>query len=276
MKKTTTDPFFFIITPNNSGSTVFSQFIANNIPLSFLPPHGNNEGQWIPEVVNMMRNNPWSPETKMDWEFIKDTWKTYLNESKKQIFVESSPPTMVRLNSLLKTFRPRGMVLFISNPYLQIASCIHRYSKNESIGVAAKRFTESWLEKAKIQAHNKSLHPSTPLITYEFFCTNPVQACNQALSSIECQDIPSSVNLTIEGKKNTMINTIIDMTPRHLSFLGKEGVSIINEIITSQIDVVEFFGYSALEPTQIDMILAANKPLESVGIKNRAEWDQNN
>ena len=68
----------------------------------------------------------------------------------------------------------------------------------------------------------------------------------------------------------------MDMTPRHLSFLGKEGVSIINEIITSQIDVVDFFGYSALEPTQIDMILAANKPLESVGIKNREEWDQNN
>lgn len=276
MKKITTDPFFFIITPNNSGSTVFSQFIANNIPLSFLPPHGNNEGQWIPEVVNMMRNNPWSPHTKMDWEFIKNTWKTYLNESKKQIFIESSPPTMVRLNSMLETFRPRGMVLFISNPYLQIASCIHRYSKNESIDVAAKRFTELWLEKAKIQADNKSSHPSTPLISYEFFCTNPAQACNQALSSLEHQDPPDSVNLTIKGKKNTLISTIMDMTPRHLSFLGKDGVSIINETLTSQIDILEFFGYRALEPTQIDMITEANKPLQGVGIKNRADWDKNN
>lgn len=212
----------------------------------------------------------------MDWEFIKNTWKTYLNESKKQIFIESSPPTMVRLNSMLETFRPRGMVLFISNPYLQIASCIHRYSKNESIDVAAKRFTELWLEKAKIQADNKSSHPSTPLISYEFFCTNPAQACNQALSSLEHQDPPDSVNLTIKGKKNTLISTIMDMTPRHLSFLGKDGVSIINETLTSQIDILEFFGYRALEPTQIDMITEANKPLQGVGIKNRADWDKNN
>ena len=44
---------FFVFSPNNSGTTVISQYLASQID-GYLPPYGNNEGQMVPEVKAMV------------------------------------------------------------------------------------------------------------------------------------------------------------------------------------------------------------------------------
>ena len=47
--------YLFLISPNNSGTTVMSQYIAQRFDF-YLPPFGNNEGQFAPAVESMMRD----------------------------------------------------------------------------------------------------------------------------------------------------------------------------------------------------------------------------
>jgi hypothetical protein len=274
MLSTHIDPFYFIFTLNNSGSTVFSQLLANNILDGYLPPHGNNEGQWIPEVTDMMRKDPWNPQTKMDWEFIKSTWRKYLTNASKKIFIESSPPNMIRIKSIQDYFKPKGACLFISNPYLHISSCIHRYSKNETFKNAAQRLSYSWLDKAKFQLENVQNFQNLPLIKYEHFCVHPEQAARKALKQLQKNEKNKIITTNIKGKKNTLMKSITNMTPRHLAFLGDGGIDIINTILSEHPTTLYQLGYELIGHKKATRILNSNLLQACQGITNRLQWEQ--
>ena len=274
MLSTHIDPFYFVFTLNNSGSTVFSQLLANNILDGYLPPHGNNEGQWIPEVTDMMRKDPWNPQTKMDWEFIKSTWRKYLTNASKKIFIESSPPNMIRIKSIQDYFKPKGACLFISNPYLHISSCIHRYSKNETFKNAAQRLSYSWLDKAKFQLENVQNFQNLPLIKYEHFCVHPEQAAQKALKQLQKNEKNKIITTNIKGKKNTLMKSIANMTPRHLAFLGDEGIDIINTILSEHPTILYQLGYELIGHKKATRILNSNLLQACQGTTNRRQWEQ--
>ena len=74
----------FIFSPNNSGTTIISQYLSAHINNSYLPPFGNNEGQMAPNMKKIMRHNPWNPDSIFDWQFIKKEWDILANEEKKR------------------------------------------------------------------------------------------------------------------------------------------------------------------------------------------------
>lgn len=161
--------FIFLFCPNNSGTTILSQYIASQIEV-YLPPFGNNEGQMIPEVKPIMRNHPWNPHQKFDWPFIRSTWE---KRAAGKLFFEASPPNLMRPQEIEEFFGHDSTALIsISNPYQYISSCLRRYRQP---GAPVAPLAREWLMKAKRIRDIRKRYPFFPFLSYEDFVTNPRQ-----------------------------------------------------------------------------------------------------
>lgn len=265
----------FLFSPNNSGTTVMSQFLAANIVNSYLPPFGNNEGQMAPTVRKVMRgNDAWNSNAPFDWKMIKQEWDKLAEKDGKTVFLESSPPNIVRVSEILKSFDDCEYVFSISSPYSYIASQIFANLKNidpskRSPGLSKNinRFTRVWIEKAQVQKINiEEFDGASRRITYEEFCANPEKLLE--LMNVRASNVGDQV-LNVEGKKNSRVREIVDMLPKHLGFLGLEGISQINSILADYQDLVEWFGYSQLSVVDVNSILAHNIILALDGQRRR-------
>ena len=119
--------YLFLFCPNNSGTTVLSQYLASQID-GYLPPYGNNEGQMVPAVRKMMREKPWNASIDYDWAFIRAAWDEMRDG---RIFVEGSPPNLLRFDSIREVFgQDSSAVISICDPYQHIASCMKRYDRH--------------------------------------------------------------------------------------------------------------------------------------------------
>ena len=265
-----TEPFIFIFAPNNSGTTVLSQLLAENLQSAYLPDFGNNEGQWIPEVREMMRDNPWNQKNNLNWSYIKSCWLKYLRQSHKDLFIEASPPNMMKVDQILKEFHPTCCIFYISNPYLQIASCIHRYSKNMTLEAAIEHYTALWIMKAKVQQTNCQIHSGIPLITYENLCTNPRKALIKATSGLSRKQNYTS---SIPGKQNSNVNKIINMQPRHIAFLGRDGIEKVSNLLKTELEVLSFFEYHIITIKEANRMLQKSPLLSNEGLAQRIKWD---
>jgi len=98
--------FLFIITPPYSGSTALAILLNGSPNSMILNPRG--EGQWL--IQSFCDDDRWNPAKEVDWELVKRTWlERYriinLHVSRVRVVIEKSPPNMVRINQLIKTFR---------------------------------------------------------------------------------------------------------------------------------------------------------------------------
>jgi hypothetical protein len=272
----------FIFSPNNSGTTVMSQYLAAHLPESYLPPFGNNEGQMAPNVISIMRSEPWNPDSLFDWKAIKNEWDTLATREGKSVFIECSPPNILRVSKILATFPNSEYVFSISSPYSYIASHLFNYAGKSRLrkGVATEESfanyvdlaTNIWINKAKVQKNNIELHGSAAKrITYEEFCANPPKL-------LRCLGIAhqkrNSRLPVITGKANTEIGEIINMLPKHLSFLGIDGISRVNSLLSGYRDLVEWHGYNFLSLTDSDSVLSENILLALDGQRRRICFDQ--
>lgn len=265
----------FLFSPNNSGTTVMSQYLAANLVDSYLPPFGNNEGQMAPGVKGMMRGKSWKKSiSASDWKIIKKEWDNLAKNDGKTVFIESSPPNMMRVSEMLNCFENCEYVFSVSTPYSYIASQTFAILKNvdpakgsPSFSKKIDRFARIWIDNAKVQRANiENFDGASRRITYEEFCANPKRLLE--LMGARASDFGDRV-LSVEGKKNSRVREIVDMLPKHLGFLGLEGISQINSILTDYQDLLEWFGYSQLSMIDINSILTHNIVLALDGQRRR-------
>ena len=255
--------YFFIFSPPNSGTTVMSQFLARNIHNSYIPTFGNNEGQFAPNVKKIMRNGEWEEESNFDWEYIKSEWDKLMIAEKKCIFIEASPPNIMRVKEILKFFPSSKFVFSISSPYSFVASFMYNYKKD--INEASKFY----IKTAKKQILNiDSFDFKPPRITYEEFCNDP----NTLLRKFDIKCTQDSSNDSfISGKGNSKISKLINNLPKHLSYLGFNKIIELNNILLSEPEVLNYFGYQILNVEQCDQIIRQNPLLANEGSKRNIE-----
>jgi len=269
----------FIFSPNNSGTTIMGQYLAAHTEASYLPPFGNYEGQMAPNVKKMMRVKPWNPDSFFDWKFIKDEWDTLAKKHKKSTFIECSPPNMLRVAAILETFKNCKYIFSISSPYSYVASNIYNsfgMGKNSNksnfrFRNAVKNMTKEWIKKASLQRSNIELFGNESIrTTYEDFCSNP--NILMSLFGDENSKIRAETSI-IKGKGNTRITEVINMLPKHLAFLGVEGISQTNTILADYKDLVKWFGYKILSTNNVNNILSENIFLALDGQRRRISLD---
>ena len=257
-----------------------SQYLAAHIEDSYLPAFGNCEGQFAPAVKNMMRVNPWSSDSDFDWQFIKKEWDMLAISQSKSSFIECSPPNMVRVSSILKVFEDCKYIFSISSPYSFVASHIYNYYiKDNRFGDSVLKFdnaivrsTKNWIQKASTQKNNIELYAGGKLrITYEEFCANPIKL----LDLLDVEYLSASTQASgIKGKNNSKISEIIDMSAKHLAFLGVDGILKANSILEKSMDLVEWYNYSLVSISDANNVLSQNMLLALDGQRRRNDFDQ--
>ncbi|SMP05550.1 hypothetical protein [Shimia sagamensis] len=251
--------FLFLFCPNNSGSTVLSQYLAEQLG-AYLPPFGNFEGQMVPSVRDMMRDQPWRKETIFDWSFIRAEWEKKANG---RLFIEGSPPNIVRSKEIAKTFgEDSTAILSISNPYQQIASSVRRY---HTPGVDVAKLAAPWLRKANLIREIRERHPHFPLFKYDDFTRDP-RIVNQFF------DIPVHTS-KVRGKKGSDGENIRNMRAVTTLFLTEQEIDAISTELSAKHHLVEYFGYSVLTGKNLLSALSQDKAAVIKARERRVAWD---
>ena len=272
--------FFFIFAPKFSGSTVMSQFLANAVD-GYLPSTSNNEGQMIPGAKEIIfAQDRWDPNVDFNWSEIKEIWLSHLQQSQKNIFIEASPPNIMRLESIKRSFANEmaGMIS-ISSPYMQISSeikkkyhkLIGRKKLLQSDQIPAKLIQNAaakWVHMAQAQRRNIESNPSIPFVTYEQFCSNPEEVIKAFHRET---NIPTRESTTpkVQGKKETGITDIMDMTCKNLSFLSFKEIGRLTSILAPYEKLLHYFNYHLLGTRDIVQMYDDNMPLVIDGMHSR-------
>ncbi len=253
--------FLFIFCPNNSGTTILSQYIASQLD-AYLPPFGNFEGQMAPGVKPMMRLNAWDETREFDWLFIRTRWEAL---AKGRLFVEASPPNLLRPRAIVRYFGDDATaVTSLSDPYQHTASCLRRYGKP---GTKVGGIVRSWVIKAKAISGIRGDWPHFPFLPYERFVAQP-RSVNDALSlPVRPFEGP--------GKKGSDAEGIQDLSPRTTAFLEPDEIDRVTELLTPHAGLLEPFGYRLWEGHALHTSLEERTPQEfAKGRDRRNAWNE--
>jgi hypothetical protein len=259
--------FLFIFSPNNSGTTAMCQYLQQQCD-GYLPPFGNYEGQMAPTLRKMMRNEPWNPDNHFDWAHIRAEWERLATEAGMSIFVEGSPPNILRVDQIVEAFGGDMQAAFaISSPYAQVSSAIKNYYNDKISDDVLAEFARFWQFKADAQKKNVLKYRERfPLIRYEDFCRDP-GIVNQAFGIAQKQPQP------IAGKKNSQVTKIVDLTVKNISFLTGLELMTLTEVLAERQDLLDFFGYPLLDAAAHNDLLSQNLGLMQAGLLDRIKWE---
>ncbi len=252
--------FFFIFCPNNSGKTILSQYLATQLG-AYLPPNGNNEGQGLPAVSQMMRSRPWDPTYSFDWPQIRKAWTAAAGG---RIFVEASPPNLMRSDAIRAAFgHDSTAIISICSPYQQIASALRRY---RTPGTRVGGMVKEWLFKAhKIRLISQS-YPQFPLIRHEDFVARPA-VLNQTLQ------LPV-VPFDGVGKRGSDASGVDDLHIRTTLFLNEDEIDDISARLVLDGALLSDFGYVVRSGQDLIESSRISAPEEFARARSRrAEWD---
>ena len=264
--------FYFLFSLNNSGTTIMSQYLNKEIKNSYLSKYGNHEGQNIPTVKDIMKPHRWDPYHHLDWEFIQNAWTKEALISGKSSFIEASPPNIIRVDKIINHFTKKSCIFSLSSPYHYVASSVRNYWNHVTFKEAIDITLESWTQRANIQRINMKNFPYIPFLSYDSFCKNP-QLLSKALKIHRKTNAPNSIPL-VPGKRNLPINEIVDMTPRHLAYLGLDGLSQINNYLNEKLDLLNHFGYEIITERKANRLLRKKPLLGQLGLMHRIKREQ--
>ena len=248
-----------------------SQYLTARLENAYLPPFGYNEGQFAPSVKSMMRKNPWNPDSNFNWDHIKSEWDNLAIESDKKLFIEASPPNIMRVASILRVFLSCKYLFSISSPYSYIASHAFNYNTEKlPLRKMIQQASAQWIKKANVQKLNiDTSGGGARVMTYEEFCENP--ECILEKLQIDNQ-LVSDKDVILKGKSNSSFSRIVDMLPKHLAFLGASGIMQVNEILSQEVQLLEFFGYKLLDLYECNIILSQGILLAFDGLERRKRF----
>ena len=262
--------YIFLISPNNSGTTIASQFISSKIENCYLPKTRNNEGLKIKKIWETIKETRWDPDVPINYNLAKCTWEKLSIQNQCSSFFEASPPNMCHLKEIIQEFKKLIVIFWISNPYLYIGSCVNRYHK-DNFSKSVSKVARNWIEKAKIQRQNHLLSPSAPKINYEEFCKAPDNCLEKKLGHIiDLKQEPGQIS----GKNTSKITTVADMTAKQIAFLGTSGLHKVAEELCQHAELLKYFGYKILSPVEINTILQLNVLLAVEGGIERLAWEK--
>ena len=262
--------YYFIFSPNNSGTTIMSQFLASQVD-GYLPPFGNWEGQMAPTVLPMMRQDPWNSNIAFDWKFIKQEWDVLFRDSGRDIFIEASPPNMLRVKEILAHFGDEMKAVFsMSCPYGQIASNIKHYTRPLVTAGTLKIFTDAWIQKARAQRENVGAYGQFPRLSYEAFCRDP--AILVRAFGHECASPVDPKKVRLIGKRDTNLSSIMDLNVKNRSFLSISEILQISDWLEPHTDLLQFFGYTTKDVDELDKDALAHPSLAMAGVIDRVNW----
>lgn len=246
----------FIICPNRSGSTLWTKLLGTSPNVSLLPGP-LHEGHVLPGIHRFMpvpepaEQGIWSlsPERFMDpgnydWPGIKKIWQAHWDSSR-PVWLEKSPPNVVRAEMLEREFQPARFILSIRNPYAVCEAMLRKNRNNKTL----EQIVRHWLACARFQLHNVRKLESSLVCTYEELTDDTERTIERLVSYVpELGQLNSSGSFSI--KANDM--EITNLNQKQISDLLPEQIGEISAILEPDQELLAEYGYSLIKCQEDD------------------------
>jgi len=230
--------YLFVLCPPYSGSTLLWKLLSTSQNVSSLPL----EGQFLPELENLMRDKPWNPNQVLPWPEIKAVWESYW-DMHKPVLLEKSPPNLIRTQDILTHFHPVKFVVMVRNPYAQSEGLMRR--NNWPI----KRAANFSMMCLRTQLKNARDLDNTLVMTYESLVQNPIHACQKLTTFLpELADMDYAANFEVHSIDGTLNRPITDLNPKKIAALPADTLAAMNDIFMHHRHTIEAWGYDLLVP----------------------------
>jgi hypothetical protein len=230
--------YLFVLCPPYSGSTLLWKLLATSNNVSSLP----SEGQFLPELKNIMRDKPWDPDHPLPWPKIKAVWESYWDQSK-PILLEKSPPNIIRTADILENFHPAKFVIMVRNPYAHSEGLIRR--NNWSI----KRAANFSIMCLRTQLKNARELDNSLVLTYESLVQDPAKASRELAAFMpDLQDINHAASFEVHSVDGTLDRPITDLNKKKIAAITPEALASLNEIFRDHRETIEAWGYRLINP----------------------------
>ncbi|MBF0622115.1 MAG: sulfotransferase [Magnetococcales bacterium] len=240
----------FLLMPNNSGTTFLEQVLNRCENVAHLPA----EGQFIPGFVGPtpIRDNVvslWTEKLDLftdpahfDWPKTKRAWQERLrtNNTDPRVFVEKSPPNLLRANMLIENFPRVKFLVMVRNPYA-VAEGICRQNPQADLTRAATHLMTcfKWQDMNLKRYADRSL-----FFTYERMCAQPNAVAKQISNLIpDLHDVNFQQKIKIKGRYHEQIR---NMNAQQIERLSPEDIQTLNRVFHSHEVLLRRFGYSIL------------------------------
>lgn len=230
--------YLFVLCPPYSGSTLLWKLLSTSNSVSALPA----EGQFLPEVAQLMRDKPWQAEHKLPWPQIKTEWEKHWDSSK-PVLLEKSPPNLIRAPEIAQHFQPAKFVVMVRNPYAHAEGLLRRN------GWPIRRAANFAGMCLRTQWHNANELHDTLVLTYEALVENPARACEKLVQFIpELGDIDHTASFNVHSVDGTVDRPITDLNAKKIASLEPETIAELNKYFVDHEESFKHWGYKMLEP----------------------------
>lgn len=241
--------FLFIITPPYSGSTALAQILNSCKTSGFLQDQA--EGQWL--IPGMCTKDRWQREKYIDWESVRAVWLKKIRNIQQshkdiEIIIEKSPPNLVRVDHLINTFPNASLLAFNRNPYANCSSILHRihkpkeHTQNTRVDLLKSKAAK-WLDRSR-WIRKWIFDLDVIHFTYEDLCSDPGQCISllkETTHSFDKVDIGATIRV-----KDYKEQKLSNQNDRQIANLTHREIDAISEVLSTDTELLSFFGYSLM------------------------------
>lgn len=242
----------FLLIPNNSGSTFLAKAIAACRQVASLP----REGQYVPGfqgptpiqqgvgAVWTEKEVLFTDEANYDWRGTRKIWAFHARGREgepSRLFVEKSPPNVLRAAMLERHFPRSRFLLMVRNPYA-MAEGVMRQNPAAGPAVAARHV----LRCLHWQAINHKRWPSAPLLSYESLCADPEAAAARLRDWLPAlADLDLSRPVAVKRRYHESAR---DMNDEQIDRLDTATLAELNRVFRTGEDLLAQFNYRLMGP----------------------------
>lgn len=244
----------FVVSPNNSGSTFLQKALATSKHTWNLDKEGHHTYGFVgPTPYRLERSLVWaadkegvdilSNESAYDWESTRRAWyfQSISNNQHATIFVEKSPPSVLRVKQLQDNFRNSKFLFMVRNPYAVVEGITRWRGRRISVDVALA--AEHIIQCFYHQKHNiEKFSDSGVFFRYEEMCDQPEMVELQIEALIpELNDLQLNQKLSVKGLYDQPLE---NMNVKQIARLNPEVFDQINHVFYQHSEILEYFGYT--------------------------------
>lgn len=228
--------YLFVLCPPYCGSTLLWKLLSTSANVSALP----DEGQFLPELSDVMRDKPWDQDRVLPWPEIKRVWESYWDSSK-PVLLEKSPPNLIRAREIQSHFQPARFVIMVRNPYAQVEGLMRRNGWKE-------RFSAHFAMRClRAQLDNASELDDVMLLSYESLVANPVEACARLAAFVpELDDLDPAASFEVHSIDGTLNRPITELNSKKIATLSADSLATMNTVFEQHTDTLAAWGYELI------------------------------
>jgi hypothetical protein len=201
------------------------------------------EGQFLPEVKEVMRRDPWNPDSKLPWKKIKNVWDNYWDQEK-PLLLEKSPPNIIRTKDIVKHFSPVYFILMVRNPYAFCEGLIRRNNWSSSRAVC---FAVRCLRQ---QVNNSEKLTNALCFTYEELVANPESISQRIRAFIpQVGALDHNKKMKVHSIDGAIERGIVDLNKKKITNLSPKQLGEINKVLNKNAEVMDYWGYEYYKPS---------------------------